>query len=71
MQDPANPELRQPGASVAELRSQVEAIPQDCARLQKGHARAVREVMHRLDQGELRVAERTEGPERWILHGWI
>ncbi len=71
MQDPTNPELRLPEASAAELRAQVEAILQDRALLQKGHARAVREVVYRLDQGELRVAERTSGPERWIVHGWI
>ncbi len=71
MQDPTNPELRLPEASVLELRAQVEAILQDRALLQKGHARAVREVVYRLDQGELRVAERTSGPERWIVHGWI
>src|SRR5205814_1381818 len=71
MQDPANPELRQPDASVAELRAQVEAIAEERALLQKGHARAVREVVFRLDQGELRVAERTDGPDRWLVHGWI
>src|SRR5919201_866157 len=71
MQDPANPELRQPDASVAELRAQIEAIVGDRALLQKGHARAVREVVFRLDQGELRVAERTAAPDRWLVHGWI
>jgi len=71
MQDPTKPELRLPEASVLELRAQVEAILQDRALLQKGHARAVREVVYRLDLGELRVAERTSGPERWIVHGWI
>ena len=71
MQDPANPELRQPDASVAELRAQVEAIAEERALLQKGHARAVREVVFRLDQGELRVAERTDGPDRWLVHAWI
>jgi len=71
MQDPTKPGLRLPEASAAELRAQVEAILQDRALLQKGHARAVREVVYRLDQGELRVAERTSGPERWIVHGWI
>ena len=71
MQDPSNPELRQPGASVAELRAQVEAVLQDRSLLQKGHGGAVREVVYRLDQGELRVAERTGGPERWIVHAWI
>ena len=71
MQDPTKPGLRLPEASAAELRALVEAILQDRALLQKGHARAVREVVYRLDQGELRVAERTSGPERWIVHGWI
>src|ERR671935_43266 len=71
MQDPANPELRQPDASVAELRAQIEAIVENRALLQKGHASAVREVVYRLDQGELRVAERAPGPERWTVHGWI
>src|ERR671935_1370545 len=71
MQDPANPELRQPDASVAELRAQIEAIVENRALLQKGHASAVREVVFRLDQGELRVAERTAAPDRWLVHGWI
>ncbi|HWE25928.1 MAG TPA: 2,3,4,5-tetrahydropyridine-2,6-dicarboxylate N-succinyltransferase [Myxococcales bacterium] len=71
MQDPSDPELRQPDASVAELRAQIEAIIDDRALLQRGHARAVREVVYRLDQGELRVAERVAGPERWTVHGWI
>jgi len=71
MQDPRNPELRLPGASVAELRAQVEAVQQDRGLLQKGNARAVREVVYRLDQGELRVAERSDGPERWTVHAWI
>jgi 2,3,4,5-tetrahydropyridine-2-carboxylate N-succinyltransferase len=71
MHDPSDPELRQPDASAAELRAQIEAIAQDRALLQRGHARAVREVVYRLDQGELRVAERVAGPERWTVHGWI
>lgn len=71
MQDPSDPELRQPDASVAELRAQVEAILADRMLLSRGHARAVREVVYRLDQGELRVAERTDGPERWTVHAWI
>ena len=71
MQDPTDPELRQPDASVAELRAQVEAIVEDRALLSRGHARAVREVVYRLDQGELRVAERTDGPDRWTVHAWI
>src|SRR5712664_1955720 len=71
MQDPTKPGLRLPEASVLELRAQVEAILQDRALLQQEPARAVREVVYRLDRGELRVAERTSGPERWIVHGWI
>src|SRR5207248_2052410 len=71
MQDPADPKLRLPEAGVAELRAQVEAILGDRALLQKQQARAVREVVYRLDQGELRVAERSDGPERWVVHGWI
>ena len=71
MQDPADPRLRLPDAGVAELRAQVEAILGDRALLQKQQARAVREVVYRLDQGELRVAERSDGPERWVVHGWI
>src|SRR5438067_5378140 len=71
MHDPADAEMRQPDASVAELRAQVEAVLEDRALLQKGHARAVREVVYRLDEGELRVAERSEGSERWVVHGWI
>ncbi|MFL5312816.1 MAG: 2,3,4,5-tetrahydropyridine-2,6-dicarboxylate N-succinyltransferase [Myxococcales bacterium] len=71
MQDPTRPEMRLPEASVPELRAQVEAILQDRGLLQKGQARAVHEVVYRLDQGELRVAERTSGPERWMVHGWI
>jgi 2,3,4,5-tetrahydropyridine-2-carboxylate N-succinyltransferase len=71
MQDPTKPGLRLPEASVPELRAQVEAILQDRALLQKEHARAVREVVYRLDRGELRVAEPSGGPERWIVHGWI
>jgi 2,3,4,5-tetrahydropyridine-2-carboxylate N-succinyltransferase len=71
MEDPSDPDLRQPDASVPELRAQIEALAEDRARLQRGHARAVREVVYRLDQGELRVAERAAGPERWTVHGWI
>ena len=63
--------MRLPDASAPELRAQVEAVLQDRDLLQKGHARAVREVVYRLDRGDLRVAERIDGPERWIVHGWI
>src|SRR5438445_80607 len=51
MQDPTRPEMRLPDASVPELRAQVEAVLQDRDLLQKGHARAVREVVYRLDRG--------------------
>jgi 2,3,4,5-tetrahydropyridine-2,6-dicarboxylate N-succinyltransferase len=71
MQDPSAPELRQPEASIPELRAQIDAVLSDRALLQGGHARAVREVVFRLDQGELRVAERVQTDERWTVHGWI
>jgi len=32
-------------------------------------ANAIREVVYRLDQGTLRVAEK--GPRGWEIHGWI
>jgi 2,3,4,5-tetrahydropyridine-2-carboxylate N-succinyltransferase len=69
--DPAAPESRQPDASVPELRAQIDAVLADRSLLSGGHARAVREVIFRLDQGELRVAERVQGEERWTVHAWI
>jgi 2,3,4,5-tetrahydropyridine-2-carboxylate N-succinyltransferase len=69
--DPAAPELRQPDASVAELRAQIDAVLADRSLLSGGHARAVREVIWRLDQGEVRVAERVQSEERWAVHGWV
>jgi 2,3,4,5-tetrahydropyridine-2-carboxylate N-succinyltransferase len=71
MHDPSAPELRLEDASVAELRAQIEAALADRALLQGSHACAVREVVFRLDQGDLRVAERVQTEERWVVHGWI
>jgi 2,3,4,5-tetrahydropyridine-2-carboxylate N-succinyltransferase len=73
MQDPSAPELRLPDAPLDELRSLVEAAVADRALLQgKGrHANAVREIVDRLDRGELRVAERVDGPERWKIHAFV
>ena len=68
MQDPAAEGLRTPQASVDSLRAAVEEAQRDRASVGR-HANAVREVVHRLDQGTLRVAEK--GAEGWIIHGWI
>jgi len=66
MQDPSAPDLRLPDASVDELRARVAEAVADRARLD---ARAIREVVYRLDQGTLRVAERYA--DGWTIHGWI
>jgi 2,3,4,5-tetrahydropyridine-2-carboxylate N-succinyltransferase len=73
MQDPSRAELRSPEAGLADLRALVEQAAKDPAVLKAGeaHARAVREVIYRLDQGNLRVAERIEAPERWRINGWL
>src|SRR5437660_11320273 len=68
MQDPAATELRLPQASVEALRAAVEEAQRDPASLDR-HANAVREVIYRLDQGTLRVAEK--GSTGWTIHGWI
>src|SRR3954471_16850233 len=68
MENPAAEELRLPQASADELRAAVEAVQRDRAALPR-HARAVREVIFRLDRGTLRVAEK--GPRGWTIHGWI
>src|SRR5205807_365895 len=68
MQDPAATELRLPQASVEALRAAVEEAQRDPASLDR-HANAVREVIYRLDQGTLRVAEK--GESGWTIHGWI
>src|SRR5207245_2215525 len=57
MQDPAATELRLPQASADALRAAVEEAQRDRASLDR-HANAVREVVYRLDQGTLRVAEK-------------
>src|SRR5438105_2700626 len=68
MQDPAATELRLPKASADALRAAVEEAQRDLASLDR-HANAVREVVYRLDQGTLRVAEK--GAMGWAIHGWI
>ena len=73
MQDPSRADLRSPDAGVADLRALVEEAAKDSALLKASdaHARAVREAIYRLDRGEVRVAERIEGPERWRINGWL
>src|SRR5260221_10838591 len=73
MHDHSAEELRLPSATAGELRAAVEEAQADKALLQGRHANAIREVVFRLDQGALRVAERNlEGAaERWTVHGWI
>ena len=68
MQDHAAKELRLPDATVDALRGAVGEAEQDRATLER-HANAVREVVYRLDQGSLRVAEK--GAAGWTIHGWI
>jgi len=68
MQNPAAEELRLPGASADALRAAVGEAQKDGGSLER-HANAVREVIYRLDQGTLRVAEK--GAEGWTIHGWI
>ena len=71
MRDPSAPEERLPSAAPEELKGHVEAAARDRALLQGRHGKAVREVIDRLDRGELRVAERVQTDERWRIHGWI
>ena len=68
MQNPAAAELRLPEASPDALREAVGAAVRDGSAL-ASHANAVREVIYRLDQGMLRVAEK--GPQGWTIHGFI
>ena len=72
MHDHSAEELRAPYATADELRAAVQEAVADKARLPE-KASAVREVIWRLDQGALRVAERNPGgaAERWTVHGWI
>jgi 2,3,4,5-tetrahydropyridine-2-carboxylate N-succinyltransferase len=69
MRDPSAEELRLPKAGTEELRQHVEQAAADRGLLAGRHGQAVREVVHRLDQGALRVAEK--GPDGWTIHGWI
>jgi 2,3,4,5-tetrahydropyridine-2-carboxylate N-succinyltransferase len=61
--------MRLPNAGVEELRAAVEQAAADKALLSGHHGQAVREVVHRLDQGALRVAEK--GAQGWTINGWI
>jgi len=68
MHDPAAEGLRMPQAPVELLRAAVDEAQRERATLGR-HASAVREVVYRLDQGTLRVAEK--GESGWTIHGWI
>src|SRR5204863_9940921 len=68
MHDPAAEGLRMPQATLDALRAGVDEAQRDRATLGR-HANAVREVVYRLDQGTLRVAEK--GDSGWTIHGWI
>src|SRR5438874_1457733 len=69
MRDPAAEDLRLPDASADELRAAVEQAAGDRGLLAGRDGQAVREVVYRLDQGTLRVAEKTGSS--WTIHGWI
>jgi 2,3,4,5-tetrahydropyridine-2,6-dicarboxylate N-succinyltransferase len=82
LRDPTDPRQRSPDASDEHLRKLVEEAAQDRALLEPAatspHAAAVREVVYRLDQGALRVAERNTGPgepapesDRWRVNAWV
>jgi len=68
MHDHSAEELRLPYATSDELRSAVDAVQKDRSLLAQ-NASAVREVIWRLDQGLLRVAEK--GAAGWIIHGYV
>src|SRR3954467_15843331 len=68
MQNPAAEELRLPQASTDALRAAVEDALRDRAALER-NANAVREIVYRLDQGTLRVAEKAA--EGYVIHGFI
>jgi 2,3,4,5-tetrahydropyridine-2-carboxylate N-succinyltransferase len=68
MQNPAAEELRLPQASTDALRAAVEDALRDRAALER-NANAVREIVYRLDQGTLRVAEKVA--EGYVIHGFI
>ena len=76
MHDPSAPDLRLPDETVERLQALAAEAGADRARLSpagSAHARAVREVIFRLDQGSLRVAERAApgSPERWTVNAWV
>ena len=81
MIDPTQEDARLPNANNDDLRALVAQAQLDRALLTGLHGNAVREVIYRLDQGSLRVAERApEGSQdgspggwqdRWLVHGWI
>ena len=79
MLDPTAESLRLPSASTDDLRALIAAAVADKALTQDAagqHAKAVREVVYRLDQGALRVAERNADPaasteQRWLVNGWV
>jgi 2,3,4,5-tetrahydropyridine-2-carboxylate N-succinyltransferase len=52
-----------------ELRERIEAAFKDRERLDEPAHKAVREVIGRLDRGELRVAEKVDGA--WVTNTWI
>ena len=66
MHDHAAEELRLPFASVEELKASIEEALRDKSKLS---APAVREVIFRLDRGELRVAEKPAA--EWVVNGWV
>jgi 2,3,4,5-tetrahydropyridine-2-carboxylate N-succinyltransferase len=71
MRNPASPEHRLPDATPEELQQLVKEALADRGLLKDRHGRAVREVVDRLDKGILRVAERVQSSERWVIHGWL
>ena len=80
MLDPTLESLRLANASTDELRALIAAAVADQALTRDSaggqHARAVREVVYRLDQGLLRVAERNPDAaapteQRWLVNGWV
>src|SRR5438105_2338889 len=69
MRDPAAEDLRLPEASAEELRADVEQAAGDRGLLAGRDGQAVRDVVYRLGQGTLRVAEKTA--TGWTIHDWI
>ena len=84
MQDPTLESLRLSDASTEGLQALIAALSAEGGKAHLAdtngvHARAVREVVFRLDQGALRVAEKNPDPaasapghaHRWLVHAWI